>query len=213
MRSKEILQLVKDAVVTASYKKRNTAKIVKSYCTIALKTDRLINKWTLDLKKWWSSTEYGSLKHSGRTFSAWGPGYQIDTCQFNHVKKILHFTICCKIIIFYLMNQADSKNAKRKGEHEWKWMIKHEKQQIEWRRELCPSVSPPPPDWGGFVLGFEPEACSSAVYPFLRWGTGGSSRTSWVILGKQQGVWLFNRLVKISQQRISWFIVSRHMIL
>lgn len=44
MRSKEILQLVKDAVVTASYKKRNTAKIVKSYCTIALKTDRLINK-------------------------------------------------------------------------------------------------------------------------------------------------------------------------
>lgn len=213
MRSKEILQLVKDAVVTASYKKRNTAKIVKSYCTIALKTDRLINKWTLDLKKWWSSTEYGSLKHSGRTFSAWGPGYQIDTCQFNHVKKILHFTICCKIIIFYLMNQADSKNAKRKGEHEWKWMIKHEKQQIEWRRELCPSVSPPPPDWGGFASGFEPEACSSAVYPFLRWGTGGSSRTSWVILGKQQGVWLFNRLVKISQQRISWFIVSRHMIL
>lgn len=213
MRSKEILQLVKDAVVTASYKKRNTAKIVKSYCTIALKTDRLINKWTLDLKKWWSSTENGSLKHSGRTFSAWGPGYQIDTCQFNHVKKILHFTICCNFLFFYLMNQADSTNAKRKGEHEWKWMIKHEKQQIEWRRELCPSVSPPPPDWGGFASGFEPEACSSAVYPFLRWGTGGSSRTSWVILGKQQGVWLFNRLVKISQQRISWFIVSRHMIL
>lgn len=174
MRSKEILQLVKDAVVTASYKKRNTAKIVKSYCTIALKTDKLINKWTLDLKKWWSSTEYGSLKHSGRTFSAWGPGYQIDTCQFNHVKKILHFTICCNFLFFYLMNQADSTNAKRKGEHEWKWMIKHEKQQIEWRRELCPSVSPPPPDWGGFVLGLSLKPARRQSTP--SWGEGPGGR-------------------------------------
>lgn len=34
MWSEEILQFVKDAVVTASYKTRNTEKIIKSYCAI-----------------------------------------------------------------------------------------------------------------------------------------------------------------------------------